>query len=118
MALLQTDVARKMEEDPDAFLSGYYIISEDNFKQHAAWRKSQPADRVNKIPPRSPDIHKIVEHPLKVFDEHRYPEFTLDRKCKSAMDAMAKAAEVLTASMSSPLRRFLTLCRPPCTRLL
>jgi len=35
LAQLRADVARKMEEDPDAFPLGYYIISEDNCKQHA-----------------------------------------------------------------------------------
>jgi len=37
----------------------------------------------------------MVEHPLKVFNERWYLEFTLGRACKSAHDAMAKAAEIL-----------------------
>lgn len=102
LALLQADIASKMEEDPSAFPLGYHIISDDNCKQHAGWLKCQPDDRVNRIPARSPDIHKVGEHPLHEFNVRWYREFTLDTKCKSATAALPKAATVLQGMMLSP----------------
>ena len=95
MALLLADVQQKLEENPAAFPLGFAIISLDNASQHKAWLQSQPAARLNVIPAKSPDIHKVVEHPLHGFNKRFYKRFSQDLSCKTCKDAMALASEVL-----------------------
>ena len=49
----------------------------------------------NEPPAHSPDIHKVIEHPLSPFNAAWYKEFTLDTRCTSARTAMDKASEIL-----------------------
>jgi hypothetical protein len=92
-------------EHPEAFPLGYIVISLDNAKPHMRWRRAQPSDRLNCIPAGSPDIHKVVEHPLKPFNDRWYREFTLDRKCTTARDAMALASDILRRTTADSIDR-------------
>lgn len=81
--------------NPCAFPLGYIVISLDNAKPHKSWQRAQPASRLNVIPANSPDIHTVVEHPLKPFNDRWYDQFTKARKCTECCEAMALASEIL-----------------------
>lgn len=91
--------------NPAAFPLRYLIVSMDNAKPHARWLRNTPAERKNEIPPRSPDIHKAVEHPLKAFNDRWYVAFTKDLRCTSCTAAMALAAEVLHRTTADSIWR-------------
>lgn len=95
MGKLQAEAEAACRADPDAFPIGHPVYSLDNASPHKRWQESQPAERLNVIPACSPDIHKVVEHPLKPFKERWYQEFTLDRTLTTAESCMAKASEIL-----------------------
>lgn len=90
---------------PEAFPLGYIIISLDNAKPHKRWQDAQPSDKLNRIPANSPDIHKVVEHPLKPFNDRWYKAFTLDHKCTTARDAMALASQILRTTTADSIYR-------------
>lgn len=85
---------------PDCFPTGRIIVSLDNDKTH---KKFQPADRLNVIPSRSPDIHKVVEHPLKAFKGRFYPAFSKDLSCTTCEDAMVLASDCLHQNRTRPI---------------
>lgn len=91
--------------DPAAFPLGYPIVSLDNAKPHAAWQRGQPAERLNIIPARSPDIHKVVEHPLKEFNRKWYVRFSQDLKCTTCERSMALASEILHETTADSIHR-------------
>lgn len=95
MGKLQAEVEAACRDHPEAFPIGHPVYSLDNAKPHKRWQDSQPAERLNRIPANSPDIHKVVEHPLKPFKERWYREFTLDRSLTTAQSCMALASEIL-----------------------
>lgn len=105
IARLQAEAEDYRSDHPDAFPLGYIIISLDNAKPHKHWQASQPPERLNKIPANSPDIHKIVEHPLKPFNDRWYEAFTLDRKCNSCRDAMALASSILRRTTAESIHK-------------
>lgn len=74
---------------------GKVIYSLDKAKQHLATLRSLEAGEKNEPPAHSPDIHKVIEHPLSAFNRAWYPEFTMDTRCTSCNTAMAKASEIL-----------------------
>jgi nitrate reductase alpha subunit len=86
-------------EDSDTFTAafplGYVVYSLDKATQHLAILRSLPDRQKNEPPAHSPDIHKVIEHPLSPFNAAWYKEFTLDTKCTSARTAMDKASEIL-----------------------
>ena len=92
-------------EHPEAFPLGYIIISLDNAKPHKRWQRAQPSEKLNIIPSCSPDIHKVVEHPLKPFNDRWYKAFTLDRKCTTARAAMALASDILRTTTADSIDR-------------
>lgn len=98
MGQLMAEVESGAADDPTAFPLGYAIISLDNCKAHAAYQRAVEAispDRLNRIPAHSPDIHKVVEHPLSPFNKHWYEEFSLDVKVKNCYRSMELASEIL-----------------------
>lgn len=95
MGRLAAEVQAACHDHPEAFPIGYPIFSLDNATPHKRWKARQPAERLNVIPACSPDIHKVVEHPLKPFKERWNREFTLDRKLTTAEACMAKSSEIL-----------------------
>lgn len=105
MGKLATDAEAACRADPSAFPMGHPIYSLDNAKPHKEWQQSQPAERLNVIPANSPDIHKVVEHPLKPFKERWYLEFTLDRTLTTAEDCMARASEILRRTTPTSIRK-------------
>lgn len=91
--------------DPDAFPDGI-AISLDNAKWHTAWQENPPADiAVRTVPPYSPDIHKVVEHPLHAFEVRWKREFTLNRRVTTCEGSMALASEVLRQTSPDSVRR-------------
>lgn len=105
MEQLQAEVEDARAADPEAFPLGYAIYSLDNAKPHRRFQRNTPADRLNVIPAYSPDIHKVVEHPLNPFNDRWYTAFTLDRKCTTATAAMALAADVLHQTKPESIKK-------------
>ena len=105
MGRLMAEAEACRSEHPEAFPLGYIIISLDNAKYHQRWQRAQPADKLNRIPPCSPDIHKVVEHPLKPFNDRWYKAFTLDRKCTTARSSMALASDILRLTTADSIYR-------------
>lgn len=77
------------------FPLGYVIVSCDNDSAHRQFQREQPPAQLNSIPAHSPDIHKVVEHPLKPFNDLWYAEYAADQRCKTTEGAMGLAIEVL-----------------------
>lgn len=91
--------------DPAAFPDGI-AISLDNAKWHKAWQSSPPAGiAVRTVPPFSPDIHKIVEHPLHAFEVRWKRAYTLNRRVTSCEGSMALASEVLRETTADSVHR-------------
>lgn len=105
MGKLQADAEAACAADPTAFPMGFPIYSLDNATPHKRWQENQPAERLNVIPACSPDIHKVVEHPLKPFKQRWYEEFTLDRGLTTAESCMAKASEILRRTTPTSIRK-------------
>lgn len=92
---VQREVEDRSADHPDAFPLGKVIYSLDNASAHKRILQTWPPDQLNIIPAHSPDIHKVIEHPLNVFNHAWYEEFTLDRKCTTCERSMALASEIL-----------------------
>ena len=92
---LESEAETRAAGDPEAFPVGHKILSLDNCKPHRSYMTKYPAKHFNEIPSCSPDIHKVVEHPLKPFNDRWYTEFTLDQRCTTCESAMALASTVL-----------------------
>jgi hypothetical protein len=90
---LKRDVEAKKGDHPGAFPLGKVIYSLDKATQHLGTLKSLPA--AEKKPAHSPDIHKVIEHPLSAFNSHWYREFTMDTKCTTVGKAMDLASRIL-----------------------
>ena len=96
MALLLKDA--KSEAGPDlaeCFPLGYIVVSSDKDTAHLRFHKAQPPKTVIVVPTHSPDIHKVVEHPLHPFKKQWYPEFAADASCNKVTPSMALASEIL-----------------------
>ena len=84
-----------LRTDPSLFPLGRVIVSCDNASWHRKFMASRIPDELNSIPAHSPDIHKVIEHPLSPFNKRWYKEFTLDRRCTTCESSMALASEIL-----------------------
>ena len=91
--------------DPACFPLGYIIVSEDNDSAHRRFGRNTPPHMLNEIPACSPDIHKVVEHPLGPFNRAWYREFTLDKKCTTCNGAMVLAAEILRRTTPESIKK-------------
>lgn len=95
LAAMLREVEDRRASDPSAFPLGYVIVSADNASQHKRFLRTRSSKLLNVIPANSPDIHKVVEHPLNPFNRAWYKEFTADRRITTCESAMALAAEIL-----------------------
>lgn len=105
MGKLAAEAEAACRDDPEAFPIGHPVYSLDNATPHKRWHDSQPAERLNTIPANSPDIHKVVEHPLAPFKKSWYEEFTLDRSLTTAESCMAKASEILRRTTPASIKK-------------
>lgn len=93
--LLKEVTSRASHAFAEYFPLGYVVVSSDNDSRHPRWQKRQDPTTLNSIPANSPDIHKVVEHPLNPFNELWYKEFAADRSCTTCEGAMALASRLL-----------------------
>lgn len=104
-AQVQRDVAALSADDPEAFPLGRVIWSLDNASAHMDIIRGLPSDQKNVIPATSPDIHKVVEHPLNAFNNAWYPEFTASTRCTTCESSMTLAAEILRRTTADSIWR-------------
>lgn len=102
---LLAEARDRSDGQPDCLPIGRIIVSLDNIKSHGQFQRSQPANCLNVIPSRSPDIHKVVEHPLKAFKGRFYPAFSKDLSCTTCEDAMALASNCLRQTTADSIWR-------------
>lgn len=95
MGKLLAEVRSRARPFLEYFPLGYVVVSSDNHSCHKQWQRLQDPARLNAIPANSPDIHKIVEHPLNPFNTRWYARFTADLSCKSCESGMHLAAQIL-----------------------
>ena len=90
---------------PSAFPRGI-AISLDNASWHKAWQSSPPAGiEVRLVPPCSPDIHKVVEHPLHAFVVNFGRDYTRQTKVTTCEGRMSLASEVLHQTKADSIWR-------------
>ena len=105
MSQLLAEARACAADDPAAFPEGI-AISLDNAKWHKAWQNAPPEDiAVRTVPPYSPDIHKVVEHPLHAFEMRWKKAFTLNTRVTSCEGAMALASEVLRQTTAESVHK-------------
>ena len=92
--------------DPELFPDGVIGVTLDNLTAHKDYIKHPPDKvRATEIPSRSPDIHKVVEHPLSPFNHHWYREFTADLKCTTVRLSMQLAANILHRTTADSIKK-------------
>lgn len=92
---LKQEVTDESENHVGAFPLGKVIYSLDKATQHLGTLRSLSDGEKNVPPSHSPDIHKVVEHPLSAFNRAWYKEFTIDTRCTTANSAMDLASRIL-----------------------
>lgn len=102
---LQRDVRERSAGDPEAFPLGRMVWSMDRASAHAAILRQLAAEEKNDISAHSPDIHKVIEHPLNAFNRAWYPEFTADARCTSCCSAMQLASTILHRTTADSIWR-------------
>lgn len=102
---LKRDIQALSPDHPGAFPLGKVIYSLDKAKQHLAILRGLADGEKNEPPAHSPDIHKVIEHPLSAFNRAWYKEFTADTRCTTANAAMAKASEILRRTSADSIWR-------------
>lgn len=102
---LLAEARERSAGDPECFPLGRIIVSLDNVSYHKRFQRSKPANCLNVIPSRSPDIHKVVEHPLKPFNSRFYAAFTRDLKCTTCEAAMKLASDCLHQTTADSIWR-------------
>lgn len=103
MGKLLRDVRSKARPFTDYFPLGQIIVSSDNHSCHKQWQSAQDPALLNTIPAHSPDIHKVVEHPLNPFNRRWRAAFSADRKCTTCGSAMWLAAGILRSHKASSI---------------
>lgn len=103
MGKLLAEVRSRAVPFSQFFPLGYVIVSSDNHSCHREWQNEQDPQRLNTIPPNSPDIHKVVEHPLNGFNKRWYARFSADRRCNTMRSAMQLASETLHAHTAASI---------------
>lgn len=105
MKQLLRDAQAAYADTPSAFPRGI-AISLDNASWHKAWQSSPPAGvEVRLVPPCSPDIHKVVEHPLRPFVVNFNSAYTRQTKVKTCEGRMSIASEVLHQTTADSIWR-------------
>lgn len=105
MAKLIAEAEACIPRMPAAFPLGRIIISCDNASAHCEFQRERPDADLNTIPPHSPDIHKVVEHPLGPFNKAWYKEFSMDRKCTTCESSMALASRILRRHSAAAIHK-------------
>lgn len=105
MAKLLKHANAELRHNPALFPLGRVIISCDNASWHRSFMASRAPDELNAIPAHSPDIHKVVEHPLGPFNKRWYKEFTLARRCTTCESSMALASDILNRTTADSIWR-------------
>lgn len=102
-AKLQREAQERSAGDPEAFPLGYMVWSLDHASAHAAILRQLPEAHKNDVSPHSPDMHKVVEHPINAFNRAWYPEFTADTRCTSCSAAMQLASTILNRTTADSI---------------
>lgn len=96
-------MAKQLEAEAGARVSSWpYNRKPGHRKAPHTPPANDPHDRLNAIPACSPDIHKVVEHPLKAFKDRWYRAFTEDQ---SVTTCESLAATVLRQTTTGGIYR-------------
>lgn len=105
IGLLLSEVEDHSAGDAAAFPLGRVHVQLDRDKAHVSFLKRSPDDRFTLSPVASPDIQKVVEHPLHPFNVAWKREFSEKRSITSCSKSMDLAVEILKRTTADSIDR-------------